>query len=159
MASFVDALVASRRSPELDDADDLFGFLIGHWSIQALLYSSDGRVQRSTGDIYASWVLEGRAIQDLFIFASRYSTTLRTYDRGLRAWRVRFVNPIDDETSAELVARRRGPNIEMDGKLSGGTPVRWWYETITPTSFHYRAERQESDGQSWRLYLELLGKR
>ena len=33
-----------------------------------------------------------------------------------------------DDTSAELIARRHGPTIEMEGKLSGGTPVRWHIE-------------------------------
>lgn len=46
----------------------------------------------------------------------------------------------------------------MEGKLSGGTPIRWRYQTITPTSFHYSAEKQGSDGK-WQLYLELFGKR
>jgi hypothetical protein len=30
MRNFVEALFASRRSPELDDAGDLFDFRIGH---------------------------------------------------------------------------------------------------------------------------------
>lgn len=154
---FVEALVSPGRSPELDDVDDLFGFLVGHWYLDAMLYGPDGQPQRSTGDLYVSWVLEGRAIQDLFIFPSRYATTIRTYDRALRAWRVRFINPVDDETSAELIARRNGANIEMEGRLPSGTPIRWRYQSVTPTSFHYSAERQSSG--SWQLYLELFGKR
>jgi hypothetical protein len=116
-------------------------------------------------------VLEGRAIQDLFIFprradrstglparGDRYATTVRTFDRTLGAWRVNFINPADNETSAQLVARRCGPDILMEGKLSDSTPIRWRYESITPTSFHYTAEKLHSDG-SWQLYLELFGNR
>jgi hypothetical protein len=170
--SFLDALVSSRRAPELVDADDIFGFLIGSWDIEAVLHDPDGRTQRSKGEIHASWVLEGRAIQDLFIFprradrasgipaqGDRYATTIRTYDRTLKAWRVNFINPAADETSAQLIARRRGQDIEMEGKLSGGTRIRWRYESVTPTSFQYSAEKQGSDGKSWQLYLELFGKR
>ncbi len=157
--SFVDALVAAGRSPELDDADDLFGFLIGHWDLDAVRYGPDGRIERGTGDLFGSWVLEGRAIQDLFIFPSRYATTIRTYDRSLRAWRVKFINPVAEETNAELIARRHGPDIEMDGKLSDVTPVRWRYVNVTPTSFHYSAEKLASDGRTWQCYLELFGKR
>ena len=159
MRTFVDALVSSQRSPDLADADDLFDFMIGHWDIDAVLYGPDGQTQRSTGEVIASWVLEGRAMQDLFIFASRYGTTIRTYDRALRAWRLRFINPMADETSAELIARREGQTIEMEGKLSDGTPIRWHIHSITPTSYHYSAEKLGSDGRTWQLYLELFGKR
>ncbi len=170
--SFLDALVSSQRAPELADADDIFGFLIGSWDIEAVLYDPNGRTQRSNGEIHASWVLEGRAIQDLFIFprradrasgvpaqGDRYATTIRTYDRTLQAWRVTFINPAADETSAQLIARRRGQGIEMEGQLSCGTRIRWRYESVTPTSFQYGAEKLGGDGKSWQLYLELFGKR
>jgi hypothetical protein len=47
----------------------------------------------------------------------------------------------------------------MEGKLRGGKPIRWRYFSITPTSFHYTAEKLEADGKSWQLYLELFGRR
>ena len=47
----------------------------------------------------------------------------------------------------------------MDGMLSNGNPVRWRYEAITPSSFHYTAEKLKSDGHSWYVYLELFGSR
>jgi len=114
--------------------------------------------------------LEGRAIQDLFIFprrsdrsssppieGDRYSTTIRTYDRKLKAWRVVFINPAAEETSAQLIGRRKGDGIEMEGELSAGTPIRWRYMTVTPTSFHFTAEKVKPDGKTWQLYLELFG--
>lgn len=169
---FVDALLSPGPSPELSDADDIFGWMIGSWNVDAVLYEAQGREQRSRGEVHASWVLEGRAIQDLFIFprrtdrasgvpasGDRYATTIKTYDRSLGAWRVNFINPASDETSAQLVARRSANGIAMEGKLSGGTPIRWRYESITPASFHYAAEKLQTDGASWHLYLELFGKR
>jgi hypothetical protein len=170
--AFIDALVSSQRARGLAEEDDVFGFLIGSWDVEAVLYDSHGNAKKRRGDVHASWVLEGRAIQDLFIFprraerssgtrveGDRYATTIRTYDRKLNAWRVNFINPAADETSAQLIARRVASGIEMEGKLSGGTPVRWRYVTITPTSFHYTAEKLKPDGNSWQLYLELFGTR
>jgi hypothetical protein len=46
----------------------------------------------------------------------------------------------------------------MEGKLSDGTPIRWRYVVVKPTSFHYVAERLR-DGGTWQLYLELFGTR
>jgi hypothetical protein len=115
---FLDGLVSSRRAAELADVDDLFGFLIGSWNLETVLYDSKGQTQRSRGEVHASWVLEGRAMQDLFIFprradrasgvpaqGDRYASTIRTYDRTLQAWRVDFINPAAHETSAQLIAK------------------------------------------------------
>lgn len=169
--AFLEALPAPRRAHELADVDDIFGFLIGSWDVDAVLHDSDGRTQATRGEVHAAWVLEGRAIQDLFIFprradraagipttGDRYGTSIRTYDRTLNAWRVTFINPAADDTSAQLIARRNGDGIEMEGKLADGTPIRWRYVTITPTSFHYTAERLRP-GETWQLYLELFGTR
>lgn len=138
----------------------------------AVLHDADGREHRDRGEMHISWVLEGRAMQDLFIIppragrskgtparGDRYGTTIRTFDRKLNAWRVNFINPADDETSAELIARREGQGIMMEGKLRGGATIRWRYHTITPMAFHYTAEKLKSDDNSWHLYLELFGKR
>jgi hypothetical protein len=170
--SFLDALVSPQRAPELAGMDDVFGFLIGSWDLDAVLYDPNGQTQKNKGEIHASWVLEGRAIQDLFIFprradrafgvparGDRYATTIRTYDTTLNACRINFINPSYNETSAQLIARRHGHNIEMEGKLSGGTPIRWRLDSITPKSFHYSAEKLGDDGKSWQLYLELFGTR
>jgi hypothetical protein len=169
---FLEALPSSQKAPCLADVDDIFGWLIGSWEMEAVLYNADGQLHRTKGELHASWVLEGRAIQDLFIIprrtdrsgglpgrGDRYGTTIRTFDRKLNAWRVSFINPADDETSAELIAHRDGHGLIMNGKLRGGTPIRWRYREITPTSFHYTAERLKPDGESWQLYLELFGKR
>jgi hypothetical protein len=170
--AFFDALVSPRRAIELADVDDIFGFLIGSWDLEAVLHDPSGQTQRNSGELHAAWVLEGRAIQDLFIFprrsdrtsgapaqGDRYATTIRTYDRTLRVWTVVFINPASPETSAQLTARRQGPDIEMEGRLSNGTSVRWHYRSISATSFRYSAEKQHSNGMSWQLYLELLGSR
>jgi hypothetical protein len=170
--AFLEALPAAGPSPELSDADIIFGFLIGSWDIDAVLYSQNEVARKVPGEVHASWILEGRAIQDLFIFprradrhsglpaqGDRYATTIRTYDRTLKAWRVVFINPAAAETSAQLIARRHGDGIAMEGELADGTPIRWRYEVVTPDSFHYSAEKRKVGDDSWRLYLELFGRR
>lgn len=170
--AFLDALASARRSSDLEGIDDVFGFLIGSWDIDAVLHGSDGETRRTRGEVHASWVLEGRAIQDLFIFprpadrtsgvsgpGDRYATTIRTYDRQRGAWRVVFINPAAVETNAELIARRDGAAVAMEGNLADDTPIRWRYEDVTERSFHYSARRLGSDGMTWQLYLEIFGKR
>ncbi len=45
--------------------------MIGSWEMEAVLHDTEGGVHRTKGELHASWVLEGRAIQDLFIFPRR----------------------------------------------------------------------------------------
>jgi hypothetical protein len=168
--NFVEALISSQRAADISESSDIFAFLIGSWRLDAVLYDADGKTRRMAGELHASWVLEGRAIQDLFIFPARvdrrsdvrhpgdrYATTLRTYDRRLDAWRINFINPAAEETSARLLARRDSHGISMEGQLLNGTVIRWAYTDITDTSFHYSAERLETESGLWRLYLELFG--
>jgi len=170
--AFLDALAASQRSPELEDVDDVFGFLIGSWDLDAVIHDADGQVRRTRGELHVAWVLEGRAIQDLFIFpqrtdltpsvrrpGDRYATTIRTYDRKEAVWRVVFINPAAPETNAKLIAYRDGEAIAMEGNLADRTPIRWRYEEVMDRSFHYSAHRLAGDSRTSRLYLELFGKR
>jgi hypothetical protein len=37
---FLDALASSHRGPAIAEADDIFGFLIGSWEIDAVLHNA-----------------------------------------------------------------------------------------------------------------------
>ncbi|TIL41051.1 MAG: hypothetical protein E5Y87_03330, partial [Mesorhizobium sp.] len=58
------------------------------------------------GEVHFGWVLEGRAIQDVWILPARntgaqsslgkwsfYGTTLRVYDPGIDAWHIFWSDP------------------------------------------------------------------
>lgn len=166
---FVEALLSPQRNSAIPEESDLFGFLIGDWELDAVLYDAKGQTRRRKGELHAVWVLEGRAIQDLFIFPrradrngpvpdDRYATTIRTFDQFRNAWHIAFINPAAPETSAQLLARREGQYIVMEGELAGGTAIRWRIDSITETTYHYIAERATAGG-GWHRYLELFGKR
>jgi len=140
--AFLEALISSQRAPELADVDDVFGWLIGSWEVEAVLHDGMGGGEKRRGEVHASWVLEGRAIQDLFIFPSRadrasglpasgdrYATTIRTYDRTLGAWRVNFINPAADETSLVISNGSFGFSVGLtrescsNAKLLGLIPI------------------------------------
>src|SRR5687767_9340934 len=106
--SFLEILPASVRAPEIPAVDDLYGWLVGSWELDVTAHDDKGNVTESTGEAHVSWVLEGRAVQDVFInprladrsplsprFANWYGTTLRIYDPSIRAWRVNWFNPHD----------------------------------------------------------------
>jgi hypothetical protein len=171
IAPFLEILDATDRSPRVDPDDDLYGFLIGSWTLELTAYPDDGNVTHSTGEAHVAWVLNGRAIQDIFInpdrsertpdspkFANWYGTTFRYFDPTIRAWRVFWLNP-DDGVRAELIGRRRGNDILQEGHFPDGTPIRWTFSEITTNSCRWRGERLEPDGKSWRLQVEFLARR
>ena len=163
---FLEILAPTSRSPDINPEDDLYGFLIGSWELDVVAYPDDGNVTHSTGEAHFAWVLDGRAIQDVFInpqrsdrtpdspkFGNWYGTTFRYFDPAIRAWRVFWFNP-DDGVRAELIGRRRGNDIVQEGHFPDGTPIRWTFSEITPDSCRWRGERLEPDGKTWRLQVE-----
>jgi hypothetical protein len=165
------ALAAAERAPEIPEAMDLYGWLVGSWELDCVGYNEDGSDIRTTGEAHFAWVLEGRAVQDVFInpqrpergpdspkFANWYGTTLRIYEPAIQAWRVNWFNP-HDGIRAELIGRRRGNQIVQEGKFPDGTPIRWTFDEITGDTFRWRGARLEPDGQTWRLQVLFHGRR
>jgi hypothetical protein len=165
------ALAATSRSEEIPEAMDAYGWLVGSWELELVGYDDEGNVIQTTGEAHVAWVLEGRAVQDVFInprrsergpdspkFANWFGTTLRIYDPSIQAWRVNWFNP-HDGIRAELIGRRQGNKIVQEGNFPDGTPIRWTFSEVTTDSFRWRGERLEPDGKTWRLQVEFRGKR
>ena len=61
------ALAAAGRSQEIPEALDAYGWLIGSRELVLVGYDDEGNVIHTTGEAHFAWVLEGRAVQDVFI--------------------------------------------------------------------------------------------
>ena len=79
------------------------------------------------GEVHAGWVLEGRAVQDVWIMPRRldrseqldkkmnmYGTTLRVWDPAIEAWRITWRNPAGDHHE-EQIGRRSGKDVVQIG--------------------------------------------
>jgi hypothetical protein len=165
------ALLATGRSSEIPDAADVYGWLIGSWELDVLHYWVDVSERGIKSEAHFAWVLEGRAVQDVWIVPRRssrtaelgktnntYGTTLRVWDGAIQAWRVSWINPVTG-ARAELIGRWSGKDIAQIGTHADGTPIRWIFSEITPDSFRWTGEALNPDGQTWRLEGEFRGKR
>jgi hypothetical protein len=168
---FLEILHAAERSPAISAADDLYEGMIGSWDLEVTAYDDEGNVTQSRGEAHFARVLEGRAVQDVFIhprrsdrgpsspaFANWFGTTLRIYDPSIHAWQVHWFNP-HDGFRADLIGRRRGADIVQEGHFPDGTPIRWTFSEIRDDSFLWRGERLETDGVAWRLQVEFRAHR
>jgi hypothetical protein len=173
--AFLSAVASPSRAAEIDEADDVYGWLVGSWSLQVLHYRGfDLRSERLTGEVHAGWTLEGRAIQDVWIMPARedrragrmardpmndmYGTTLRAWDPTLRAWRIAWNNPARGHRETQI-GRRVGEEIVQTGARADGQATCWRFTDITPERFHWIGEALDADGKSWRLEGEFIATR
>lgn len=169
---FTSLLTAQSRSAEIPESEDVYGWLVGSWELEVLRYKgADVRARRIQGEAHFGWVLEGRAIQDVWIMPrcsvrhadldktnNMYGTTLRVWDTAIQAWRINWINPVTWHREQQ-VGRRIGKDIVQVGARADGTPTRWRFTEITANSFHWIGEALEPDGQTWNLEGEFLARR
>ena len=129
--SFVDALHSNGPAADRAEMMKLYGWLIGRWSFAATVHRDDGTQHQGQGDIHVGWVLEGRAIQDVWILPGVfYGTTLRVYDPGIDAWHILWSDPVR-QFYARQIGRAQGDNIVQLGNNDAGDAVRWRFTDIT----------------------------
>jgi hypothetical protein len=156
-------LEAKGRAPEIPPESDVYGWLVGSWELDVLRYGVDVRDRGIKGEAHFGWVLEGRAIQDVWIMkveglVNTYGTTFRVWDATLGAWRITWMNPISGKRD-ELIGRRIGDDLVQIGTHGDGTPIRWSFTEITDDSFRWLGEALEHDGATWKLEAEFRGRR
>jgi hypothetical protein len=166
--------VLHADSPAADRAGnmDLYGWLVGSWDLDVTEFQDDGSTRRRSGEWHFGWVLEGRAIQDVWIVPPRgvrshadaaansnyYGTTLRVYDPRIDAWHIQWTDPVT-QAYVSQIGRQQGKDIMQDGKDTAGNLRRWSFTEITPTSFRWRGEVSVDGGAKWRLHMEFFAHR
>jgi len=168
---FLDALSAPGPAEDRVAGLQLYAFLVGSWTFDARYPQPDGTVFRSRGEIHAGWVLEGRAIQDVWIVPARglrrgeipppfefYGTTLRIYDPGLDAWHILWSDPVRQLYRRQL-GRAEGADIVQLGKDDAGALVRWSFRDRARDSFRWLGEHSPDGGTRWTLIAEFHARR
>ena len=169
---FSTVLTISGRSPEIPESADIYGWLVGSWELEVLRYKGvDLASQGIKGEAHFAWVLEGRAIQDVWIMPrcskrersvdrenNMYGTTLRVWDAQVEAWRIRWINPVSGHEERQT-GRKIGNDIVQVGARVDGTPTRWRFTEISAESFHWIGESLTNDGNTWKIEGEFLARR
>src|SRR5437764_15083638 len=74
-ADFHAVLAASGRSPEIPESADAYGWLIGSWVVEVIHYWNDVAARHIKGEVHFGCVLEGRAVEDVWIVPARMERT------------------------------------------------------------------------------------
>jgi len=165
------ALISKNSSPDLDNVEKIYDWLIGSWKVEAIDYLENKEILKTEGEWLFTKILEGRAIQDVWIApkrslrasnsskkGNRYGTTIRYYDASIKKWQIKWINPVSG-AFAQLTAWKENRKIIQEGLDEEGNLMRWSFEDITANSFHWKGERSNDKGKTFVLEAEFFGKR
>jgi hypothetical protein len=151
-----DVLVSDGPHPDLAPDDRIFEPFIGSWDLVVTWYDGDRVTRTLDGEWHFAWVLEGRAVQDVWIVPRRgqrhagaepyeYGTSLRFPDPSVGGWRSTWIGPVQRSVRT-FVARREGGDVVLDTVLDDGRPMRWAFTDIAADSFTWSNATGAEDG-------------
>jgi hypothetical protein len=85
-APMLEALHAGAANEALAPKLRLYGQFVGSWDLDVEWHAPTGNTVRAAGEWHFSWVLEGRAVQDVWIFPSRRARAAPPQPPGSLAW-------------------------------------------------------------------------
>jgi len=161
-ASLPRGLAAMGGHPAQAHELELFGRFVGDWECEITWYPEDEPTRTETGTWHFAWVLEGRAIQDVWRVPSMgapvgYGTTLRLFDPTIGAWRATWHGVLNG-TVMQFIARQEGSEIVMELQ-DADVPSRWIFSDVKADSFRWRAVESFDQGKNWKTLQEMRVRR
>lgn len=140
----------------------LFGQFVGDWDIlECRFLRPDGTWAVNRGELHWRWILDGRALQDVWMTIDEETekpvpdgTTVRFYDQKIDAWHSVWISPTQGVLKT-FIARKIGDEIVVEGKTTEGYPLKWIFSEITPNSFRWHSEETRDNGKTWKLREEM----
>ncbi|WP_448610219.1 hypothetical protein [Geodermatophilus sp. URMC 60] len=144
---------------------DDFGRLVGTWRLHWSGLAPDGTWHRATGELHVGWVLDGRAVQDVWIVPGRgepgagvpplafHGTTVRFLHPDGDRWLSTWMEPVNGRVR-RFTGRAHGADVEL---LSDDEEpwLRWRFTDVRADSFTWSAETSRDRGGTW-VHDELM---
>lgn len=178
-SQFLETLIAHGPAVEQDAAMQLFGQFIGSWAGRARTRNYQvneyGEVYFDTGDVYREaslevhfgWVLQGRAIQDVWISPAQkdiqnpsdvrmYGTTLRVYNAHQQCWYNTFIDPVTTQSIYRMKVYDTGNDIVQEFTTRSGKICQWIFADISTAFFHWMWRESTDEGITWDVPAEFF---
>lgn len=168
--NMVDVLSAPGPHPAHAARLMLYGRFVGAWEGRVIVYRRDGTQREESCEVYFGWVLEGRAVQDVWVAPARgdrvgggspgdiYGTTIRVYDPESDQWDITWIEP-NTRSFSRMVGRQVDADIVQEYRDEDGTLWQWRFTEMTADSFRWLARESADDGATWQLRNEFRLKR
>lgn len=179
----LDALQAEKPAADRAPHMMLYGQFVGSWdgtvvvhqnyrvdALGEVRFDDSEAVRRETScEVHFGWVLQGRAVQDVWIVPSRharsagapdltYGTTLRVFDPPSGLWHIIWIDPVTRAFN-RMTGRKVGDDIVQEYSPGDGMRRQWLFTEITEGSFHWIWRDSVDDGQTWKVRVEFLPRR
>ena len=160
------ALEATGPNPSLGDQAKVLGRLVGTWEVEYTDFMKDGTTLHRTGEFMVSWIMDGRALQDLWIVDPwgkhkdrEVYTDVHYFDAKSRTWHATFVDPQDGSVARFTASEMGNDRFVLETKEIDSGETRWSFNDIGPDSFIWRDEGSSDGGKTWKLRSEYHMKR
>jgi hypothetical protein len=164
-SAMLQALHAAGPAQDRSEQMLLYGQFVGSWSGTRVAHEAGGTRRELSAEVHFDWVLEGRAVQDVWIAPARrdgpaamYGTTLRVYDPQAGHWRIAWIDPLK-QIEMRMIGRRVGDEIMQECRTEQGVLRQWKFTEIEPDSFHWLWQDQRPDGSGWDVRVEFFLRR
>ena len=154
-------LPAASPHVSLTNEAKTLGRVIGAWDVEYLDYLKDGTASHRTGTFVVEWVLDGRAVQDLWIVDSTAAgkerevySTLYYFEPKSRLWHATFVDPEHASVMSFRGGAEGDDRFVLETQDTTGKSNRWSFNELRPDSFVWRDEQSVDGGQTWQLKSE-----
>lgn len=154
------ALTSPGPNPQIGNEAQTWDRFVGTWDADFSFHRADGAVQHKKGEVRFGWVLDGNAIQDVWITDPPHpneersiGTSLRFFDKQSKQWRVVFLNP-RVHYLVTVHGGMEGDRIVLNGNDTDGALIRWSFNEIKRDSFVWRGETSRDHGRTWALEEE-----
>jgi hypothetical protein len=165
--ALVTALRATGPHPSLGDHASVLERLVGTWDVEYMDVSKDGKEIHRSGQLIVGWVMDGRAMEDLWIVYPSEAgkdrevyADLRYFDTKSGTWPAIFIDPQDASFATFKGGAVGDDRIVLDSQdLVAGQTRRWSFNDIRDDSLLFRDDASSDGGKTWRLKSEYHMKR
>jgi len=165
--ALVTALRATGPHPSLGDHASVLERLVGTWDVEYMDVSKDGKKIHRSGELIVGWVMDGRAMEDLWIVYPTEAgkerevyADLRYFDTKSGTWPAIFIDPQDASFATFKGGAVGDDRIVLDSQdLVAGQTRRWSFNDIRDDSLVFRDDASSDGGKSWTLKSEYHMKR
>jgi hypothetical protein len=161
MNEFVKALLSEGKNNIIPEEDDWYAPLIGDWEFD--YYEPDGRHLK--GEWFFRRVLEGTAIEDIFICPSRDTKDINPQPDGEYGVAVRMYNQEKHCYDMTYICTKYTTRLEIHKERGAiactvleDNTNKWVFSEITETTFHWQNVTVLDNGE-WKMNCEVLAQR
>jgi|SRR5581483_890533 len=154
-------LQATGPHASLGDQGKVFDRIVGTWDAEYTHFSTAGKVSHTSGELVVGWIMDGRAIQELWISypssarsGRQVYTTVRYFDPGSGKWPGTFFDPQQASTARFTGGAVADDRMVFDTTDFDHKATRWSFSEMHPETFIYREEESSDGGRIWHLQLE-----